>query len=79
MKEQLSVDVTKQLSEGVSQDEIIQLVREVQVEHKIPESQIARLVSCHCNCLVVCISVIYCDCMCCVCVLCDARYIMPRG
>lgn len=44
VKEQLTADATKKLREGVSQEELIEMVREVQVENKIPESQIARLV-----------------------------------
>jgi hypothetical protein len=44
VKLQLSADVTKKLSEGASQDEMIDMVREVQIENKIPESHIARLV-----------------------------------
>mmetsp|Transcript_20598 Transcript_20598/g.53550 ORF Transcript_20598/g.53550 Transcript_20598/m.53550 type:complete len:420 (-) Transcript_20598:28-1287(-) len=43
VKEQLTADVTKKLSEGASQTDLIDMIREVQVESKIPESHIARL------------------------------------
>lgn len=43
VKLQLGADITARITEGATQDELIEMIRAVQVENKIPESQIARL------------------------------------